>query len=225
MNDFSNVPNLLALVNAAIDGKVSAADAGRGLPPVIETLFAISEKLGQLSRGKAIHFEPRQAGLLYEILDSATSIVLSGVTPTTAADQVAVRLMELAFKLDDPQTWAFRLSAIRDRPLGAGCGKPDDGPTTSERMAELSHKINADKALMSAYATCGVFDHARKLLDEVVDAISSDDAYPDEIEWSDTTLKQGDVFSLFEEIHDGLGYIETYLSECAKAHFSRVRDA
>ena len=225
MPDYQNHTNHVVLVDAVIDGRVSAKDAGLGTPSVVQMVFEVAEKLGQLSRGKVIYFEPRQAALLHEILESASTTVLSRATPMNAADKIAIRLMKLAFDLDDPETWAFRLSAIRDRPLGAGCGKPGEAAMTPERLAEPSRKINADKALMSAYATCGVFNQARELLDKVVEAISSDDAYPGEIEWSDTTLKHGDVLSLFEEIHDKLGYIEAYLSESAREHFCRLRDA
>lgn len=225
MEDFPNIPELPALVNAVIDGKVSAIDAGRGFSPAVETLLAISEKLGQLDRGKAIYFEPGQACLLHELLENATALAISGVSPTRAVDRIAICLMELAFRLDDPATWALRLRAIRDSPIGAGCGKPGDAPMTPERLAELSRKLNADEDVMAAYAISGTFEDARRLFDQVVEAISSSGACPDTIEWDGTTLRQSDVLTLWEEIHDRLGYIEAYLRQCARAHFMRVRDA
>lgn len=113
MIDLHDHPDL-ALINAVIGGNVSAADAGRRMSPASQAVLALAEKLGDLSRGDAVRFEPKEAGQLHAIIDDAAGLVLAGEIPTTAFDRIARRLMDLAFEIDHPANWAFQMSAIRD---------------------------------------------------------------------------------------------------------------
>ncbi|MGE3708162.1 MAG: hypothetical protein AB7G35_00690 [Hyphomicrobiaceae bacterium] len=113
MIDLHDQPDL-ALINAVVDGNVSAADAGRGMSLASRAVLALAEKLGDLSRGDAVRFEPKEAGQLHAIIDDAAGVILAGKMPTTAFDRIARRFMGLAFEIDDPANWAFQLSAIRD---------------------------------------------------------------------------------------------------------------
>ncbi len=114
MPDFHDHPNLVALVDAVIKGRVSAVDAGFGTQPVIQEVFAIAENLGNLSRGRPVKFTPAQARLLDELIDFAVDIVFSGKRPSDSHEIVATRLMDLAFDLDEPMSWAVNLSAAGD---------------------------------------------------------------------------------------------------------------
>lgn len=102
------------LVGAIIGGSISAVEAGCGLPPATQAIFGLAEKLGELSRGDTVRFEPEEAGQLHEIIESAVGLILAGKIPTTAFDKVARRFMDLAFEIDDPMSWAVQLSVIRD---------------------------------------------------------------------------------------------------------------
>lgn len=114
MTNRQNYLNHVALVDAVIDGRLSAKDAGAGMPPVVQMVFEIAGKLGRLSRGHSVQLQPNEAGLLFEIIDSAADLVFSGRTPTEPHDRIARRLSDLAFDMDEPMSWAFNLNAIRD---------------------------------------------------------------------------------------------------------------
>lgn len=113
MIDLHDHPDL-ALINAVIGGNVSAADAGRGMSPASQAVLALAKKLGDLSRGAAVRFEPKEADQLHAIIDDAAGLVLAGKMPKTVFDRIARRFMDLAIEIDDPANWAFQLSAIRD---------------------------------------------------------------------------------------------------------------
>lgn len=60
MLDPRNATDLLLLVDAVIDGGITAGDAAHGTPPQIQTLFEIAEHLGNLGRGasRRLHIRP-----------------------------------------------------------------------------------------------------------------------------------------------------------------------
>jgi hypothetical protein len=104
--------DLIIIVNAVVDGRITAKDAGSGTPPVVQVMFEIAENLGRLNRGLSAEFTPPQAGLLYEIIDAAVDLMFSGREPASTTEEIALRLMDLAFELDDPMSWIINLNAV-----------------------------------------------------------------------------------------------------------------
>lgn len=104
--------DLIIIVNAVIDGRITAKDAGSGTPPVVQVMFEIAENLGRLNRGLSVEFTPPQAGLLYEIIDAAVDLMFSGREPASTVEEIALRLMDLAFEVADPMSWIVNLNAV-----------------------------------------------------------------------------------------------------------------
>lgn len=104
--------DLVTIVDAVIDGRLAATDAGSGTPPVVQAMFGIAENLGRLDRGLAAEFTPEQAGLLHEIIDAAVDVMFSGKEPAGTAEKIAFRLMDLAFEVADPMTWVVNLTVV-----------------------------------------------------------------------------------------------------------------
>ncbi len=114
MLDPRNATDLPLLVDAVIDGGITASDAAHGTPPQIQTLFEIAEHLGNLGRGHPVDFTSAQAEMLHDLIETGIGIVFGGRRPTTPGEKIATRMMDLAFEIDDPLAWAFNLCAARD---------------------------------------------------------------------------------------------------------------
>ena len=114
MRDILNDKRLLPLIEAVIDGGVTATEAGRGLPLDAQDVLEIAESLGQLKRDRPAGFTPIQAGILYDLIESTVDAFLSGKRARTPKEQVAKRLTDLAFEVGDPMAWAVILGSIRD---------------------------------------------------------------------------------------------------------------
>lgn len=106
--------DFVAIVDAVVDGRLAAKDAGSGTPPVVQAVFEIAENLGRLNRGLSAEFTPPQAGLLHEIIDAAVDVMFSGREPEGTAEEIALRLMDLAFELADPMSWVVNLRAVSE---------------------------------------------------------------------------------------------------------------
>lgn len=109
--DSQDHPELVTILDAVIDGRLSAKDAGCGTPLALQVAFEIAENLGRLSRGRPAEFTPQQAGLLHGLIDSAVDLVFSGKAPANTMEEIALRLMDLAFDLDDPVSCRTRKGA------------------------------------------------------------------------------------------------------------------
>lgn len=112
MPNSRNKRNYIDITDAVIDGRLSASDAGSGTPSSVRTMFEVAERLGRLSRGNSVEFTPRQAGLLYEIIENGVDLTFSGKAPTRTHELIALRLMDTAFEVDDPMGWAFTLMFV-----------------------------------------------------------------------------------------------------------------
>ena len=104
--------DLITIVDAVIGGRLAAKDAGSGTPPIAKAMFEIAENLGRLNRGLTAEFTPPQASLLHEIINSAVDVMFSGKEPANATEEIALRLMDLAFEVDDPMSWIVNLNAV-----------------------------------------------------------------------------------------------------------------
>ena len=67
-----------------------------------------------LNRGLTAEFTPLQAGLLHKIIDSAVDVMFSWKPPATATEEIALRLMDLAFDVDDPMSWIINLRTVSE---------------------------------------------------------------------------------------------------------------
>lgn len=106
--------DFVAIVDAVADGRLAAKDAGSGTPPVVQAVFEIAENLGRLNRGLSAEFTPPQAGLLHEIIDEGVDLIFSGKEPANATEEIALRLMDLAFEVADPMSWVVNLNAVSE---------------------------------------------------------------------------------------------------------------
>lgn len=106
--------DLVTVVDAVVDGRLAARDAGSGTPPVAQAMFEIAENLGRLNRGLTAEFTPQQAGLLHEFIDNAVDVVFCGTEPANAAEEIALRFMDLAFEVADPMSWVVNLLTVSE---------------------------------------------------------------------------------------------------------------
>lgn len=106
--------DLVTVVDAVVDGRLAARDAGSGTPPVVQAMFEIAENLGRLNRGLVAEFTPEQADLLHEFIDAGVDLIFSGKEPANATEEIALRLMDLAFEVADPMSWVVNLRAVSE---------------------------------------------------------------------------------------------------------------
>lgn len=114
MQDSSSESHLVSLVDMVVGGRVSAADAGRGMSDDALQILCIAQSLGDMSRDLPGCFTSRQAGIFHRMIDGTVDAYFLGRAPATPRELVAARLTDLAFNIGDPGAWAAKLAFIRD---------------------------------------------------------------------------------------------------------------
>jgi len=109
-----NRTDLVGIVINLLEGKTTAAIAACGAPTPVRLVFELAHKIGRLNRGEPIELDAAECGMLYEIIEASTSLLLAGRPPRSIDEQIADMLTQVAFDNGDPLGWAVNLLMTRD---------------------------------------------------------------------------------------------------------------
>lgn len=104
----------LSVLDAIIEGRLTALDTTDGATGEALPVFRLAEQLGRLNRGLPAEFTPEEAELLYEVINYAVHFLTLDEEPTNVVEVVALLFMDLAFSVGEPFIWAINLKAVSD---------------------------------------------------------------------------------------------------------------